>query len=223
MQYEQNAQAAGSLFRRAPVRVTEITYRFLAPVLSAQLITAPTGRPSVILNLFPVAPPRPLNQPTHPQCTTLSSSSHSWIRELYGERTAVPRPPDCRHNRDCRLLSSFVLSTNIIQRSSLSDRYRQSARRGRSSSATLERERHRLSNSFWRATPSRGTSKRLFIRILTHSMGSGRSGTDSTRTLRINDLTPSTTTEYHSRSSYMEHLQTDQSGTLPFEGYEGRI
>ena len=148
MKDEQNTQAAGSLFRRAPVRVTEITYRFLAPVLSAQLITAPTGRPSVILNLFPVAPPRPLNQRTHSQRTTLSSSSHSWIRELYGERTAAPSPPECRHNRDCRLFSTCVLSTNRIQRSSLSDRYRQSAKRGRSSSATLERERHRLSSSF---------------------------------------------------------------------------
>ena len=51
--------AAGSLFRRAPVPVTEITYKFLAPVLSAQFITAPAGRPRLILNLFPAAPPRP--------------------------------------------------------------------------------------------------------------------------------------------------------------------
>jgi hypothetical protein len=31
-------------------------YKFLAPVLSAQFITAPTGRPSDILNLLPAAP-----------------------------------------------------------------------------------------------------------------------------------------------------------------------
>ena len=33
--------------------MTEMTYRFLAPVLSAQFMTAPTGRPRVILYLFP--------------------------------------------------------------------------------------------------------------------------------------------------------------------------
>ena len=93
------------MFRRAPVRVTEITYRFLAPVLSAQLITAPTGRPSVILNLFPVAPPRPMNYSVRSQRTTLSSSSHSWIRELYGERTADGGPPEYLQNRGRRLFS----------------------------------------------------------------------------------------------------------------------
>ena len=208
------------MFRRAPVRVTEMTYRFLAPVLSAQLITAPTGRPSVILNLFPVAPPRPMNYSVRSQRTTLSSSSHSWIRELYGERTADGGPPEYLQNRGRRLFSHCVLSTNRNHSSSLSDRYRQSASRGRSSSATLERERHRLSNSFWRATPSRGTSNRLFIRILTHSMGSGRSGTDSTRTLRINDFTPSTTTKYSVRIPYMARPQTDQSGVPPFRDCE---
>lgn len=152
--------------------------------------------------------------------TTLSSSSHSWIRELYGERTADGGPPEYLQNRGRRLFSHCVLSTNRNHSSSLSDRYRQSASRGRSSSATLERERHRLSNSFWRATPSRGTSNRLFIRILTHSMGSGRSGTDSTRTLRINDFTPSTTTEYSVRIPYMARPQTDQSGVPPFRDCE---
>lgn len=32
-----------------------------SPVLSAQLITAPTGRPKDILNLAPADPPRPLS------------------------------------------------------------------------------------------------------------------------------------------------------------------
>lgn len=31
----------------------------ILPVLSAQLITAPTGRPKDILNLAPAEPPRP--------------------------------------------------------------------------------------------------------------------------------------------------------------------
>merc|ERR1711874_253735 len=39
---------------------TEMMYRFLPPVLSAQLITAPTGRTSEMQNLAPDEPPRPL-------------------------------------------------------------------------------------------------------------------------------------------------------------------
>jgi hypothetical protein len=39
---------------------TEIMYRFLAPVLSAQFMTAATGRPSDMENLFPEVPPLPL-------------------------------------------------------------------------------------------------------------------------------------------------------------------
>ena len=38
----------------------EFPYRFLAPVLSAQFMTAPTGQAREILNLAPAAPPRPL-------------------------------------------------------------------------------------------------------------------------------------------------------------------
>merc|ERR1712072_712640 len=39
--------------------LTAMMYRFLAPELSAQLITAPVGRPNVVLYLLPAAPPRP--------------------------------------------------------------------------------------------------------------------------------------------------------------------
>lgn len=53
-------QAAGKRLRRAPKPLTEITNKFFAPVLSAQLITAPTGKPSEIRNLPPPTPPRPL-------------------------------------------------------------------------------------------------------------------------------------------------------------------
>lgn len=35
-------------------------HRFLAPVLSAQFMTAPTGQAREILNMAPAAPPRPL-------------------------------------------------------------------------------------------------------------------------------------------------------------------
>ena len=40
-------------------------------MLSAQLITAPVGRPRVILNLFPVAPPRPISYSLKQLHTTL--------------------------------------------------------------------------------------------------------------------------------------------------------
>merc|ERR1719386_284989 len=39
--------------------LTAMKYRFLAPELSAQLTTAPTGRPRVTRYLLPLAPPRP--------------------------------------------------------------------------------------------------------------------------------------------------------------------
>ena len=51
--------AAGNLLRRPLIPLTAIIYRFLAPVLSAQLITAPTGRPREIRNFPPEEPPRP--------------------------------------------------------------------------------------------------------------------------------------------------------------------
>ena len=53
-------QPAGSLLRRPRMPYTAMTYRFLAPVLSAQFITAPTGQASEMRNLAPAAPPRPL-------------------------------------------------------------------------------------------------------------------------------------------------------------------
>ena len=49
--------AAGSLFRRPLQALTAMTKRFLAPVLSAQLTTAPTGQAVEILNLLPAKPP----------------------------------------------------------------------------------------------------------------------------------------------------------------------
>lgn len=51
--------AAGNLFNLPLIPLTAITNRFLAPVLSAQLMTAPTGKPKDILNLAPVAPALP--------------------------------------------------------------------------------------------------------------------------------------------------------------------
>lgn len=54
------APAAGKRFSRPLIPLTAITYKFLAPVLSAQLITAPTGRAREILNFAPAVPPRPV-------------------------------------------------------------------------------------------------------------------------------------------------------------------
>ena len=69
------AAAAGSLFNLAPHPTVEIRYKFLAPELSAQLITAPTGRASDIRNLFPDAPPRPLFEAMVPPFTAYSAAS----------------------------------------------------------------------------------------------------------------------------------------------------
>jgi len=48
--------ALGSRFRRAPVPYVSIMYKFLAPLLSAQLTTAPVGSPRVMRNLVPAGP-----------------------------------------------------------------------------------------------------------------------------------------------------------------------
>ena len=50
----------GKRFRQPPVAVTEITNRALAPVLSAQLITAAVGIPAEIFSLVPLRPPLPI-------------------------------------------------------------------------------------------------------------------------------------------------------------------
>ena len=52
--------AAGRRFRRPLMPHTDMMYKFLAPELSAQLSTAPTGKPSVMRYLLPAAPARPL-------------------------------------------------------------------------------------------------------------------------------------------------------------------
>lgn len=51
--------AAGKRLSRPLIPDTAITYKFLPPVLSAQLITAPTGKPSEMRNLAPDEPPLP--------------------------------------------------------------------------------------------------------------------------------------------------------------------
>jgi len=65
--------ADGNRLRRPLIPFTEIMYRFLAPVLSAQFTVAATGRPSDILNLLPADPPRPTTRkaPANP-CYPLS-------------------------------------------------------------------------------------------------------------------------------------------------------
>lgn len=64
---------AGRRFSLLPQPHTEMMYRFLAPVLSAQFMTAATGRPSDIENLLPEVPPLPLFD-ILATCTTLPVS-----------------------------------------------------------------------------------------------------------------------------------------------------
>jgi hypothetical protein len=50
--------AFGRRFNRAPQPLTAMMCKFLAPVLSAQLMVAPTGRPHVMRNFLPPVAPR---------------------------------------------------------------------------------------------------------------------------------------------------------------------
>lgn len=68
-------QADGKRFKRPLIPFTEMMYRFLAPVLSAQFTVAATGKPSDILNLLPADPPRPTpNKPIKQNQINLSST-----------------------------------------------------------------------------------------------------------------------------------------------------
>eukprot|EP00963_Diacronema_lutheri_P001895 scaffold121_cov356-Pavlova_lutheri.AAC.29 len=73
------AAAAGSRFNLAPHPTTAITYKFLAPVLSAQFITAPTGNARDMRNLLPEAPPRPghVRQLPSPSSSSFAPTSPS--------------------------------------------------------------------------------------------------------------------------------------------------
>jgi len=53
-------QADGNLFNLAPKPLTATMYKFLAPELSAQFMTAATGKPSETLNLPPPTAPPPV-------------------------------------------------------------------------------------------------------------------------------------------------------------------
>uniref|UniRef100_A0A2P2JGM5 Uncharacterized protein MANES_03G159800 n=1 Tax=Rhizophora mucronata TaxID=61149 RepID=A0A2P2JGM5_RHIMU len=88
-------QADGKRFRRPLIPFTEMMYRFLAPVLSAQFTVAATGRPSDILNLLPADPPRP--KLTQNNNINVSGHSISTFRQsqakqilLLGLKTAEP-------------------------------------------------------------------------------------------------------------------------------------
>ena len=63
-------------------RLKKFPYRFLAPVLSAQFMTAPTGQAKEILNLAPAAPPRPLldilADETSEKANTFNLQRHGW-------------------------------------------------------------------------------------------------------------------------------------------------
>lgn len=71
---------AGRRFSLLPQPHTEMMYRFLAPVLSAQFMTAATGRPSDIANLLPEVPPLPLFDilATCEECLLEMPQGHKW-------------------------------------------------------------------------------------------------------------------------------------------------
>lgn len=71
--------ADGRRFSTPLMPFTEMMYRFFAPVLSAQLMTAPTGRERVVRNLLPEAPPRPVVQQVE------SSGVESAVRGVNGQ------------------------------------------------------------------------------------------------------------------------------------------
>uniref|UniRef100_A0A147BWH9 Putative secreted protein n=1 Tax=Ixodes ricinus TaxID=34613 RepID=A0A147BWH9_IXORI len=84
------APAAGSLFKRPFMPFTAMTYKFLAPVLSAQLMTAPTGRPREMRNFAPAAPPRPQHEGSplfgdtaHTNCELISQWSRTQLRNIH--------------------------------------------------------------------------------------------------------------------------------------------
>jgi hypothetical protein len=76
--------AAGSLFNRPFTPFTEMTYKFFAPVLSAQLTTAPTGRASDMRNLFPADPPLP-------RFDIVAASSFHWTKTRLCEINRLKR------------------------------------------------------------------------------------------------------------------------------------
>lgn len=93
--------AAGKRFRRPLIFVTEMMYRFLAPVLSAQFITAATGRPSETRNLLPLAPPLPRFDMINVRDQQLT---HGRILGVVGKVTGrdLERSEEVRYARICR-------------------------------------------------------------------------------------------------------------------------
>ena len=90
-------QPMGSLFRRAPKALTEMMYRFFASVLSAQFMTAPTGRARVIRNLFPAVPePRLAAIPLGGPWQLGRTRKGRWRRSQF-----PPPPPSLSHRTLC--------------------------------------------------------------------------------------------------------------------------
>lgn len=76
--------AAGNRFKRPFTLVTEITNKFFAPVLSAQFITAATGRPSETRNLLPLEPPLPRFDILTQSSLTEGKSLLNWMENEEG-------------------------------------------------------------------------------------------------------------------------------------------
>jgi hypothetical protein len=61
-------------------------YKFLAPLLSQQLIRAPTLRPHVIRDLFPTAPPRPKKTKIKPKHTLYLGYLFSFLIQIQKQK-----------------------------------------------------------------------------------------------------------------------------------------
>jgi hypothetical protein len=93
--------AAGRRLSRPLTPFTEITYRFFAPVLSAQLTTAPTGRPRDIRNLFPEEPPRPTKM------SKIIMNDQEEERNIYSELEMEVYRNNSNNTRSIGIKSSF--------------------------------------------------------------------------------------------------------------------
>ena len=112
-------QAEGSLLRRPLIPFTEMMYKFLAPVLSAQFMVAATGRPSDIRNLLPAEPPRPVDKKWAPARTYLDKRNKhvcSKLNQYYSNARQPHNKCEITWSEKCNYLNaSFKSNTSTLQ------------------------------------------------------------------------------------------------------------
>lgn len=90
--------APGILLSRPLMPLTEMMYKFLAPVLSAQFITEPTHRPRVVRNLLPIDPARPVQGIRDRQTEPAAQGHQAQVMA----RTALRHGGGLREKRACK-------------------------------------------------------------------------------------------------------------------------